>query len=175
MPPSRELPVSRWQWTQRANHLPHGHQLQLPNHYRHFPNYYLLRVPNHRINPYETEREFNELLLGTASSHSFRSPEEFDSTVATAKRMQDMPHPIVFTHGDFAMHNVLVHDGRVSGFIDWESAGWYPDYWESTTSLRWAGNPEWRSLLLRLGGSKYESELECELAIRDLTVYAWVM
>ncbi|RYP93616.1 hypothetical protein DL770_000248 [Monosporascus sp. CRB-9-2] len=49
----------------------------------------------------------------TLSAHR-KSP----STVATAKRMQDIPHPTVFTHGDFAMHNVLVHDGRVSGFID---------------------------------------------------------
>ncbi|RYP35416.1 hypothetical protein DL767_003823 [Monosporascus sp. MG133] len=118
----------------------------------------------------ERERDFTEFLLSTASSHSFRSPEEFDSIVATAKRVQGMPHPTVFTHGDFAMHNVLVHGGRVSDFIDWESAGWYPDYWEFTTPLQWAGNPEWRGLLLQLGGSKYERELECELAIRDLTV-----
>ncbi|RYP44193.1 hypothetical protein DL768_009309 [Monosporascus sp. mg162] len=95
----------------------------------------MTRIPGYELSEVyedleETEREsiVSELKLiletmcswpnPTASSHSFRSPEEFDSIVATAKRMQDMPHPIVFTHGDFAMHNVLVHDGRVSGFID---------------------------------------------------------
>ncbi|RYP20196.1 hypothetical protein DL765_002955 [Monosporascus sp. GIB2] len=67
-----------------------------------------IRVLNHRIGPHETERESNEFLLSTASSHSFRLPEEFDSTVATAKRMEDMPHSIIFMHGDFAMRNVLV-------------------------------------------------------------------
>ncbi|RYP70742.1 hypothetical protein DL771_005237 [Monosporascus sp. 5C6A] len=73
---------------------------------------------------------------GTASPHSFRSSEGFDSVVAIAKGMQDMLHPIVSTHGDFVTHNVLVHDGRVSGFIDWDSAGWYSDYWVVTTALR---------------------------------------
>lgn len=41
-------------------------------------------------------------------------------------------HQIVFTHGDLNMRNILVHNGKLSGIIDWETAGWYPDYWEHT-------------------------------------------
>ncbi|KAF5024145.1 hypothetical protein F66182_3779 [Fusarium sp. NRRL 66182] len=41
-------------------------------------------------------------------------------------------HEIVFTHGDLNMRNVLVHDGRLSGIVDWENSGWFPDYWEYT-------------------------------------------
>lgn len=47
----------------------------------------------------------------------------------------------VFTHGDLQSKNILVSrigtkdDGSGSGefkitIIDWEIAGWYPDYWE---------------------------------------------
>lgn len=30
------------------------------------------------------------------------------------------------------MRNVMVQDGKFSGFVDWENAGWYPEYWDYT-------------------------------------------
>lgn len=41
-------------------------------------------------------------------------------------------HKIVFTHGDLNMRNVLVHNGRLSGIVDWENSGWFPEYWDYT-------------------------------------------
>ncbi|KAG6256858.1 hypothetical protein E4U23_000403 [Claviceps purpurea] len=41
-------------------------------------------------------------------------------------------HEIVLTHGDLNMRNIMMHNGRLSGFIDWETCGWYPDYWDYT-------------------------------------------
>jgi len=36
-----------------------------------------------------------------------------------------------FTHGDVAPRNIMVGEaGNVTGTINWETAGWYPDYWE---------------------------------------------
>ena len=134
-----------------------------------------IRVPNHRIGPCESEDEYHDYLIGAASSHSFGSREEFERSMAAARQTQTLQHPIVFTHGDLANHNILVHDGHVSGIIDWESAGWYPNYWEFTTPLCWASDKYgWRSLLFRLGGDRYLEELECELAIRELTVDSWI-
>ncbi|KAK3905578.1 kinase-like domain-containing protein [Staphylotrichum tortipilum] len=39
-----------------------------------------------------------------------------------------------FAHADLAPRNVLVdpREGRVTGVVDWEFAGWYPEYWEYT-------------------------------------------
>ncbi|KAI0696626.1 kinase-like domain-containing protein [Cytidiella melzeri] len=37
--------------------------------------------------------------------------------------------PIVWTHTDLTMRNVMIHNGRVSGIIDWEDAGWLPRHW----------------------------------------------
>lgn len=136
-----------------------------------------IRVVNHRFGPFESEEEFTNHLQEPASSHSYESEDAFEDDLLSARKLYQLipKHRIVFTHGDFALHNILVHDGHVSGWIDWESAGWYPDYWEFTTPLRWASSyPEWRDLLLRLGGAQYEAELECELAIRRLTVDAWI-
>ncbi|ODM23307.1 hypothetical protein SI65_00896 [Aspergillus cristatus] len=48
---------------------------------------------------------------------------------------QDAGHwPIVFTHGDLSSLNVLVRGDDVVGIVDWETAGWYPSYWEYTTA-----------------------------------------
>lgn len=46
------------------------------------------------------------------------------------------PHAITFTHGDLHFSNILVGgDGHISGIIDWEFAGWYPVYWEYTSTF----------------------------------------
>ncbi|POR32239.1 Uncharacterized protein TPAR_07550 [Tolypocladium paradoxum] len=68
------------------------------------------------VGPFVSEEEFNETLkVGALPNTSHRSG-----------------HKIVFTHGDLNMRNVLVRDGRLSGIVDWENAGWYPEYWEYT-------------------------------------------
>ncbi|KAK3290932.1 kinase-like domain-containing protein [Chaetomium fimeti] len=56
-------------------------------------------------------------------------------------------HRMVFTHGDVNMRNVLVDDdGKLSGVVDWENAGWFPEYWDYTKAFfvtrhnsRWLG------------------------------------
>ncbi|WEW55213.1 hypothetical protein PRK78_000642 [Emydomyces testavorans] len=42
--------------------------------------------------------------------------------------------PLVFTHGDLSSLNILACGDKVVGIIDWETAGWYPAYWEYTTA-----------------------------------------
>ncbi|PLB33735.1 aminoglycoside phosphotransferase family protein [Aspergillus candidus] len=43
----------------------------------------------------------------------------------------------VFTHADIAPRNVMVdEENRVTGLLDWEWAGWYPDYWEYAQIMR---------------------------------------
>lgn len=44
-------------------------------------------------------------------------------------------HQILFTHGDLRLQNIMVKDGCVSGVLDWEFSGWYPEYWEFSKAL----------------------------------------
>lgn len=38
---------------------------------------------------------------------------------------------VVLTHGDFVPRNILVRNGgNVAAIVDWEMAGFYPEYWE---------------------------------------------
>ncbi|KAG6322937.1 hypothetical protein E4U22_007730 [Claviceps purpurea] len=74
-------------------------------------------------------------------------------------------HEIVFTHGDLNMRNIMMHNGRLSGFIDWGTCGWFPDYWDYTkahfvTKL----NRRWLKIVDAVFGQlgNYEAELAVE-------------
>ncbi|KAL2204481.1 hypothetical protein CC79DRAFT_1278988 [Sarocladium strictum] len=56
---------------------------------------------------------------------------------------------VYFTHGDLTLSNIMVsgHPGscRVTAIIDWEQAGWYPEYWEFSKMYFGAGpRDEWQ-------------------------------
>lgn len=67
----------------------------------------------------------------------------------------------VFTHGDIHPGNILVNekeeddgssDVRIVGLIDFESAGFFPDYWEYAQMMRFGGErdeDEWRLMMER--------------------------
>lgn len=97
--------------------------------------------------PYVNEGVFNESLrIGILPDLSHRSD-----------------HDIVFTHGDINMRNLLFKDGRISGIVDWETAGWYPEYWEQTKchySVK--RTTRWLDVVDRVFDGKYLTELEIE-------------
>jgi hypothetical protein len=49
----------------------------------------------------------------------------------------------VFTHGDLAPRNLIVDaDCRITAVLDWESSGWFPDYWEYAQMMKWCDPAE---------------------------------
>ncbi|KAF5646163.1 kinase [Fusarium sp. NRRL 52700] len=84
-------------------------------------------------------------------------------------------HQTVFTHADLNLRNILVDkvtrlDGTrgwaISGIVDWENSGFYPEYWDCTKAqfegFRWDGR--WTKALVEVfrpfGGLAKEIELE---------------
>lgn len=57
--------------------------------------------------------------------------EEFEDTVGEAACQVRAADPVCFVHPDLRLYNVLVQDGHVSGFIDWEDSGWFPTAWQA--------------------------------------------
>ncbi|KAK4152943.1 kinase-like domain-containing protein [Chaetomidium leptoderma] len=55
-------------------------------------------------------------------------------------------YPVVFTHGDLAARNILVRNGRIVAILDWEYAGWYPEYWDYVFALCGMDNIDWETL-----------------------------
>ncbi|TIA27667.1 hypothetical protein D6C78_11042 [Aureobasidium pullulans] len=41
----------------------------------------------------------------------------------------DFEGPFLLMHGDLTPANIIIQDGKVTGIIDWELAGYYPAFW----------------------------------------------
>jgi thiamine kinase-like enzyme len=95
------------------------------------------------MGPFLNSKDFYDFLISPASKHGSKTLDEYEAALARTRRLRDRGYAVVFTHGDFKAHNILVgDDGHLSGFLDWESAVWYPEYWESTKAMRF-GRASW--------------------------------
>ncbi|EFR02082.1 hypothetical protein MGYG_05085 [Nannizzia gypsea CBS 118893] len=108
----------------------------------------------------------------TASAHRTRSEKEFHNLMVKAKKLYkrphwQVPHRATFTHGDLRSFKVLVKDGRLTGIVNWQSGGWYPEYWEYVTILRsWTNiGGWWREIFRWMGGDYYARELDAYNAL----------
>ncbi|KAI9375272.1 hypothetical protein BJX61DRAFT_549940 [Aspergillus egyptiacus] len=166
------------EWTDRTSveevTISCGEHLDAPNGRRF--SILIIRLPGVSLeNSNDTLKAFYNYLFTPASAHAFESDAEYQKTLSRAKRLQNPHHRIVFTHGDFKAHNVLVgDDGHLSGFLDWESAGWYPEYWEFTTAMRFGKDSWWFQLTSWMGGRQYLDELDSDVALNLLTVDSYI-
>ncbi|PIL29391.1 hypothetical protein GSI_09443 [Ganoderma sinense ZZ0214-1] len=81
-----------------------------------------------------SESQFNDFLLDAPGSRAAPSYKHW------LRSMLRTDHRILFTHADFHPRNIMVvieADGTVelSGILDWEASGFYPEYWEQLKSL----------------------------------------
>jgi aminoglycoside phosphotransferase len=110
--------------------------------------------------PLFTESDFNDFLV----SRPFRLVSAgFTRWIRSLLRND---HRIVLTHGDFHPRNIMVvenehHIVAVSGIIDWEMGGWYPEHWESVKAQNTRGIEDnsdwWDSLPQSISG--YDTEV----------------
>ncbi|KAG5727189.1 hypothetical protein E4T56_gene3645 [Termitomyces sp. T112] len=111
---------------------------------------YLVRPRNHAIREQSEEKRV-----------------KFDDQTRKIEHLADMSHSIVFAHGDLMLHNIIVKDGHLSGIIDWECAGWLPEYWNYTTmTVRAYTSPrDWSFAIYNDPAFKYYEELICDHAL----------
>ncbi|TVY81813.1 hypothetical protein LSUE1_G002994 [Lachnellula suecica] len=75
--------------------------------------------------PFPSEDDFNATLVDAYSTtHKGHIKPYMSGMLAENK------HTIVFTHADLRPDNIMIKDEHVTGIIDWEMAGWYPEHWE---------------------------------------------
>ncbi|KAH9876024.1 hypothetical protein IAQ61_003489 [Plenodomus lingam] len=111
----------------------------------------------------------------------FRDETEFNSKLTydlpftteawdTIMKSYGVKHDIVFTHVDLNMRNILVDENmRLSGIVDWECAGWYPEYWEYTKGhfgvrvhVRWIAD------VIEQAFTQYPDELEAGVMLASM-------
>ena len=63
----------------------------------------------------------------------------------------------VFTHGDIAPRNIMVDESaHITGIIDWEIAGWYPEYWEYANMMKPSGDVDWQGWMHRTAPKQWD-------------------
>lgn len=79
--------------------------------------------------------------------HAFsKRSEEWREKMKTGYPLHATPY--VLTHGDLNTGNVFVHNGHASAIIDWEHAGYFPDWWEFATAWTFIEEAEWQHYIL---------------------------
>ncbi|KAJ7598854.1 hypothetical protein C8J56DRAFT_771258, partial [Mycena floridula] len=120
--------------------------------------------------PFKNEKEFNDWRI-SLYSHMRQSPNNFG--VLIRNEMSD-DNEIVFTHGDLGRQNIIVQvtgegveDVRIDGLVDWEQAGWRPDYWD-TIKLHYIPDVrgEWRRMAQEGAFPGFEAERSREAELR---------
>lgn len=84
-----------------------------------------------RFGPFDTTQDFHRHLRMGMELDSRLDPEVQDLI-----KQQNHTWPLKFTHGDLSSLNILVRGDAIVGVIDWETAGWYPSYWEYTAACK---------------------------------------
>jgi aminoglycoside phosphotransferase len=79
-------------------------------------------------------------------------------------------HKIVLTHGDLHPRNILIKDMVITGIIDWEFTGWYPEYWEYIKALKSVQDVvDWWKYLPQIVGS-YHAEWALDRVIERVMI-----
>lgn len=109
--------------------------------------------------PFHTEEELNKFILDV---HDMTPPPIRD----TLAKHQRTDHRIVFTHGDLHQGNIMVKDGKITGLLDWEFAGWYPEYWDYVKFCNSSGgHRDWKEYTKEIFPKAYDKELLFHLAL----------
>ncbi|KAI1172133.1 kinase-like domain-containing protein [Nemania sp. FL0916] len=127
--------------------------------FRHIRSYDWSETPT----SFKDEAGFNEWLMQELYE---RTPMVLREALRSGMRTD---HRIVLTHGDLSQHNILVQDGKITGLIDWEFAGWLPEYWDYVNfAKRPPINRDWRDYASIIFSQRYDSELVHFLALSQL-------
>ncbi|KZZ98342.1 phosphotransferase enzyme family protein [Moelleriella libera RCEF 2490] len=88
--------------------------------------------------PFDTQQQMvNAMLENHLHRNQTKRKAEFYRRVLP-NRLHDQPS--VFTHGDVQRKNLLLKEDGTLVVLDWEDAGWYPNFWEyamTMFSCRW--------------------------------------
>lgn len=123
--------------------------------------------------PFETHRDFlNHFDHDRVRSHPRTWPHAQEALAKT----QGRTWRTVFAHGDLGPHNILwdVKGAKIAAIIDWEFAGWFPEYWDYTRMYfgpaSFRKNMGWWELF-KEHNDCYPDELDVEIVLSNYFVW----
>lgn len=97
----------------------------------------------------------SESLLNSALIEKYFYNSGLDQKAAFYRRVLPLilrGHEPVFTHGDLQRKNIIIRENGAVVLIDWETAGWYPEYWEYAIAVCACGawRDDWHEFIGRV-------------------------
>ncbi|MCJ1252258.1 hypothetical protein MMC24_000062 [Lignoscripta atroalba] len=118
------------------------------------------RVGYNSFGPFISNEEFHSFLRG-------HIPLEDCTQVygEAVTRCHTRRYRTYFSHGDLCPRNLIVRNCKIVAIIDWQFAGWYPEYWEYTKAHFGLLNmPDWY-VGFEHAVPSYDDELAAERAL----------
>lgn len=112
--------------------------------------------------PFATERQFNTFLRSDLISPAR------GRFLSMFQKIMNTNHDIVLTHGDLNLRNIIVHGRQIKALIDWENAGWYPEYWEYVKFFGALDDPGLDDYIDEIFLQTYPQELANDLLLGQL-------
>ena len=118
------------------------------------------RVGYTLFGPFFSHEEFHSFLRGHIPLESCTQVYGESVTLCHARQYRTY-----FTHADLCPRNLIVRNGKIVAIVDWQFAGWYPEYWEYTKAHFGLLNmPDWYAGFQR-AVTRYNDELAAERAL----------
>ncbi|OBT63785.1 hypothetical protein VE03_06949 [Pseudogymnoascus sp. 23342-1-I1] len=99
------------------------------------------------------EESFNSFIL------DFRPKVTPKAVLRGLNSLPTCNHRLTFSHCDLSQHNFIVRDNKIVGLIDWEFAGWFPEYWEYIKFFERPSHRDWFDYSDIIFSQKYDKEL----------------
>ncbi|KAJ7163751.1 kinase-like domain-containing protein [Mycena filopes] len=96
-----------------------------------------IRVAGDGFGPFSSVAEFHTFLAWDWFMENKITAGEYQEFAPAIRRCaaRSEPYRTVFAHCDLAPRNILVKGTKIVAIVDWEMAGWYPEYWEYTRAF----------------------------------------
>ncbi|RFU29748.1 hypothetical protein B7463_g6604, partial [Scytalidium lignicola] len=117
------------------------------------------------MGPFDSEDEFDNWCLVRIKSPLTRIKWKY---LLSSMRGKDSK-AFVLTHGDLAARNIIVKDGVVTGIVDWENAGFFPEYIEYVVAMEICDGHEdwWKPVLKEILEPCNSERLKFQSLIKD--------
>lgn len=97
------------------------------------------RLPTTYCGPFASEEEFDNwcvdrVPVGFFGLGRWKWPRWLE------KERRKSSGKFVLTHGDLSPRNILVKDGKITGIVDWERSGFFPEYAEYAFAMKLCHN-----------------------------------
>lgn len=130
------------------------------------------RVGLETFGPFRSHDDFHQFLRGGGAGIPMETFENMNGVEKVVNSHRQC-YATKFTHGDFAPRNIMVkRDGTITAIIDWDSAGWFPEYWEYTKAMFTPYAPDdWIASIGEMTG-RYDEQLAGEQQLYEVCGHA---